>query len=142
MRVAIMLGALAALATAAPYPQEQQEDPEEPVASSAPFASPTASLQLSTSLNVPVTSLSTALPSLLPTSTRSKNPHWEPIPVFTKQCQCNLATAKYPCWATDALQRCHYEENFSYGCYMEAAGGCPTPTRVVCTSLSTLDCSC
>jgi hypothetical protein len=29
------------------------------------------------------------------------------------------------------IQKCNYEENFSYGCYMEAAGGCPTPTRAV-----------
>jgi hypothetical protein len=28
-------------------------------------------------------------------------------------------------------QRCNFEEVFSYGCYMQAFGGCPTPTRVV-----------
>ena len=32
---------------------------------------------------------------------------------------------------TVSPQRCNYEENFSYGCYMAAAGGCPTPTRAV-----------
>ncbi|KAH9868008.1 hypothetical protein IAQ61_007315 [Plenodomus lingam] len=69
-----------------------------------------------------------------PRPTRSKNPHLEPIPVFSKQCSCALATARYPCWATDALQSCNFEENFSYGCYMEAVGGCPTPTRN-CTAL-------
>ncbi|CBX97274.1 predicted protein [Plenodomus lingam JN3] len=126
-----------------------------------------------------------------PRPTRSKNPHLEPIPVFSKQCSCALATARYPCWATDALQMetaicgkseqdegqvnirvpycsfpsemensqsqsqsqsqvkqvriqtpfpffpqksCNFEENFSYGCYMEAVGGCPTPTRN-CTAL-------
>ncbi|KAF1917442.1 hypothetical protein BDU57DRAFT_165295 [Ampelomyces quisqualis] len=127
MRVTIMIGTLAALVAAAPWPREDaSDDPsEEPTTISLPFLSPTVEIPLTTSLNVPVTSSLWELPTL----TWSKRPHWEPIPIFTKECKCDIATVNYPCWATDALQRCNYEENFSYGCYMAAAGGCPTPTR-------------
>ncbi|KAH7340037.1 hypothetical protein BKA66DRAFT_434888 [Pyrenochaeta sp. MPI-SDFR-AT-0127] len=136
MRIAVTLGALMSLTTAIPYPQEEAptEAPEEPM-----LPTPTVSIILTTSLNIPVTG-TLARPSSLPdyesksSASSRKNPHWEPIPIFTKQCQCSLATARYPCWATDALQKCHFEENFSYGCYMSAAGGCPTPTRV-CSNL-------
>ncbi|OAL48205.1 hypothetical protein IQ07DRAFT_91497 [Pyrenochaeta sp. DS3sAY3a] len=144
MRVALILSALAALAIARPHPQESGE-PSIPEHSDEPdvpeLPTPTVSVPLSTSLNVPVTSLpslpgSLSLPSfsLVSTSSSRRKPHWEPIPIFTKQCQCELKTARYPCWATDALQRCNFEENFSFGCYMSAAGGCPTPTRV-CSAL-------
>lgn len=102
MRLPILLGALAALASAVPYPQESgdptTDDPEEPSS----FPTPTLPVPVSTSLNIPVTG--TGLPEPSTTATRSKNPHWEPIPVFTKDCQCSIATAAYPCWATDALQ--------------------------------------
>ncbi|KAH7076172.1 hypothetical protein FB567DRAFT_608859 [Paraphoma chrysanthemicola] len=134
----LTVAALVTFATAAPYPQEQDEPSDDAETVSLPFATPTVSIVSTTSLNIPITSavdLPTPVPDTDPelpdetsTSTR-KNPHWEPIPIFTKQCKCDIKTVQYPCWATDALQRCNYEENFSYGCYMSAAGGCPTPTR-------------
>lgn len=105
MRVAIIVGVVAALAAAFPHPQgddptieDPPEETEDPVS-----ATPTIPLPLTTSLNIPVTGIPT-LPSFQLTSTSKKRPHWEPIPIFTKQCQCSLATARYPCWATDALQ--------------------------------------
>jgi hypothetical protein len=162
MRIANILGALAGLAAAIPYPQDDSSG--DPDTITLPFPTPTIPVVATTSLNIPVT-----LSLDIPIATRSKKPHWEPIPIFTKECKCNVATVRYPCWATDALQvstcwavvdtqsmeiprkdwlcmsiytcstdtnvtcsqKCNYEENFSYGCYMEAAGGCPTPTRVV-----------
>ncbi|KAH3944917.1 hypothetical protein HBI56_150200 [Parastagonospora nodorum] len=130
MRIVLLVGALAALATAFPRPQDDTPDdtPDEPsddpATISLGFPTATIPVTLTTSLNIPVTeSFEIVKP------TKSKRPHWEPIPIFTKQCKCDVATVRYPCWATDALQKCNYEENFSYGCYMEAAGGCPTPTR-------------
>jgi hypothetical protein len=111
MRLAILVSALAALAAAFPYLQDQEDPDDEPsddpetIAVS--FATPTVPVQLSTSLNIPITG-SVALPTLVPgygtTSKSRKNPHWEPIPVFTKACTCDVATVKYPCWATDSLQ--------------------------------------
>ncbi|KAH7408514.1 hypothetical protein DE146DRAFT_629420 [Phaeosphaeria sp. MPI-PUGE-AT-0046c] len=133
MRIAFAIGALVALAAAAPYPQDDSSDDpkEEPITIDLPFPTPTVPAVVTTSLNIPATTVPD-LPDLpdLPTKTRSKKPHWEPIPIFTKECKCDTATVAYPCWATDSLQRCNYEEIFSYGCYMSAAGGCPTPTRV------------
>jgi hypothetical protein len=142
MRTAIIIGALVALASAIPHPQSQEspsddptdDQPESSAVVSASFATPTTPIVLTTSLNIPITGpvgLPTpVIPGPGATSTTSRRrPHWEPIPIFTKECKCNIATIQYPCWATDALQRCNYEENFSYGCYMAAAGGCPTPTK-------------
>ncbi|KAH8704568.1 hypothetical protein GQ44DRAFT_716523 [Phaeosphaeriaceae sp. PMI808] len=133
MRITFVISTLAALASSFPYPQDQEnpndetssELPSAPVTISIPFATPTIPTLVTTSLNIPVTQ---SLEPPLPTTSR-KRPHWEPIPIFTKECKCDIATVRYPCWATDALQKCYYEENFSYGCYMAAAGGCPTPTR-------------
>ncbi|KAF2821413.1 hypothetical protein CC86DRAFT_411103 [Ophiobolus disseminans] len=126
MRIAIIVGALAALVFAVPYPQELPDEDEATASISAPFATPTVPAVLTTSLNIPLTTL---IPDPDTPTSSKKNPHWEPIPIFTKECKCDVATVRYPCWATDALQKCNYEENFSYGCYMAAAGGCPTPTR-------------
>jgi hypothetical protein len=157
MRLAILLSALAALAIAVPYPQED-DTPDGPDTASDLLPTITIPAILSTSLNIPITT-----PAW--TRTRSKKPHWEPIPIFTKECKCDVATVRYPCWATDSLQvsacyakvlnwshqlnpprhikkqcnanvslqKCNYEEVFSYGCYVAAAGGCPTPTRAVRT---------
>jgi hypothetical protein len=157
MRLAIIIGALAALAIAVPYPQED-DTPDSPDTVSDLLPTITIPPILSTSLNIPITT-----PAW--TRTRSKKPHWEPLPIFTKECKCDVATVRYPCWATDSLQvsacssrvlnwshqlnpsrhikkqcnanvsiqKCNYEEVFSYGCYVAAAGGCPTPTRVVRT---------
>ncbi|KAH9866562.1 hypothetical protein J1614_008252, partial [Plenodomus biglobosus] len=100
-------------------------DLENPI--TAPIPTPTAPTFPNNTITEPPTAPSSH-------TTRSKRPHWEPIPVFSKLCTCDLATVGYPCWATDGLQRCHFEENFSYGCYMQAVGGCPTPTRD-CSSL-------
>jgi hypothetical protein len=98
MRLAIILGALAALVVAVPYPQED-DTPDEPDTVSALLPTITVPAILTTSLNVPVTQLPD-----LPFSTKSKRPHWEPIPIFSKECKCNIATVRYPCWATDSLQ--------------------------------------
>jgi len=114
MRIAFLVSALAALATAFPYPQGQEnfdgpdnEPSDHPDTIAVSFATPTVPIQLTTSLNIPITGL-VALPTLAPgydtTSTSRKNPHLEPIPVFTKACTCDVATVKYPCWATDSLQ--------------------------------------
>lgn len=110
MRIAVLMGAFAAMARAFPYPQEQEipiEASKEPV-----FPTATVPILVTTSLNIPVTGTPASPSSLLnseflsttTTTTSRKNPHWEPIPIFTKQCECSLATARYPCWATDALQ--------------------------------------
>jgi hypothetical protein len=98
MRLAIILGALAALAVAVPYPQED-DTPDEPDTVSDLLPTITVPAILTTSLNIPVTQL----PSLT-FLTKSKRPHWEPIPIFSKECKCNIATVRYPCWATDSLQ--------------------------------------
>ncbi|KAF2248478.1 hypothetical protein BU26DRAFT_335728 [Trematosphaeria pertusa] len=145
MRVSISLSlfALAALAVAVPYPQEEDPDVETSVAEPSPtfaitIADPTLPIPLSTSLNIPVT-VPSALPTgevaLNSTSTRRRKSHWEPIPIFSKSCDCPaLATVAYPCWATDALQRCNFEELHSYVCWTSANFGCPSPTRS-CDSL-------
>jgi hypothetical protein len=102
MRIAFIASALTALAVAFPRPQDDPttEDPsDDPDTISLPFPAPTIPIMLTTSLNVPVTD-----PLARPTSTKSKKPHWEPIPIFTKACKCDVATVRYPCWATDALQ--------------------------------------
>jgi hypothetical protein len=97
MRIVIIVGALAALAAAVPYPQDDPS--EDPDSVSLLFPTPTIPIVVRTSLNIPITE-----PLERPTATRSKKPHWEPIPIFTKECKCNVATVRYPCWATDALQ--------------------------------------
>jgi hypothetical protein len=97
MRIAIIIGALAALAAAVPYPQDDTS--EDPDTISLAFPTPTVPAVVTTPLEIPVT------PSPdLPLATRSKKPHWEPIPIFTKECKCDIATVRYPCWATDSLQ--------------------------------------
>ncbi|KAF2846430.1 hypothetical protein T440DRAFT_510915 [Plenodomus tracheiphilus IPT5] len=111
----LSLTALLALTTAIPYPQD---DPDGIF--TIPIVIPTATITAT-----PITTTDepddTITEAPVPAPTRSKNPHWEPIPVFSKQCTCELATARYPCWATDALQ---------------AVGGCPTPTRICSTLYS------
>ncbi|KAH6877918.1 hypothetical protein BKA58DRAFT_85170 [Alternaria rosae] len=147
MRTSVLISALAALVLAVPYPQATDISiaPGATLISlSAILPISTTATPVSTSLNIPVTALPTSDPNSdddddddnedPELSSSKRKPHWEPIPIFTKRCQCQLATARYPCWATDALQSCHFEENFSYGCYMQAAGGCPTPTRI-CSNL-------
>lgn len=107
MRIAFAIGALVALAAAVPHPQDDaSNDPsEEPITIDLPFPTPTIPAVLSTSLNIPATELPdlSDLPAL-PTKTRSKKPHWEPIPIFTKKCECDTKTVAYPCWATDSLE--------------------------------------
>ncbi|RYO17433.1 hypothetical protein AA0121_g5788 [Alternaria tenuissima] len=143
MQTFLLVSVLTALVIAVPYPQATKTSiaPGATLISlSAILPSPTATSPESTSLDIPITSVPTPDPDPEDdedpeSSSSKKNPHWEPIPIFTKPCQCQLATARYPCWATDALQQsCHFEENFSYGCYMQAVGGCPTPTRI-CSNL-------
>jgi hypothetical protein len=120
MRLTVLIAALVAFASAAPYPQDQEDPsedvPDDPEPISVPFATPTIPVTLTTSLNIPVTSseeLPTPVPDTDPedpetTTTTKRNPHWEPIPIFTKQCNCDIATVQYPCWATDALQVCEH----------------------------------
>jgi hypothetical protein len=103
MRYVFLFSALAVLASAVPHPQDDPiESVEETETSSLTFPTLTAPLPLTTSLNIPVTSLELPLPGA--TTSSRKRPHWEPIPIFTKECKCDIATARYPCWATDALQ--------------------------------------
>jgi hypothetical protein len=99
MRIALIISALAALAVAFPRPQDDPTDEpsDDSETISLAFPTPTVPAVLTTSLNIPLTEL----PEIV---TKSKRPHWEPIPVFTKECKCNIATVRYPCWATDALQ--------------------------------------
>lgn len=103
MHLSIVITLLATLSVAVPFPQDRDdpmlddtEDDESSGSSGSGLVNPTTTVPATTSLNIPVTGL--------PIVTRSKHPHWEPIPIFTKACQCSLATAQYPCWATDALQ--------------------------------------
>ncbi|KAF2875098.1 hypothetical protein BDV95DRAFT_591831 [Massariosphaeria phaeospora] len=138
MRIPTCLAALAAFVAAAPHPQV-----EPGVSISATIASPTVAIPFSTSLNIPVTA---TLPSLLPTglphfngtsTSRRRKTHWEPIPIFSKSCDCpQLATVAYPCWAAGALQRCNFEELHSFVCWTSANFGCPSPTRA-CSNLFT-----
>ncbi|EFQ91591.1 hypothetical protein PTNB73_06843 [Pyrenophora teres f. teres] len=140
MRILLCISVLAALATAFPYPQEIEDLPTPAVPLTDIFPASTTTIPDSTSLNIPVTAVPTIDPDddddddkgaeMLNSTSSRRRPHTEPIPIFTKACKCDLATALYPCWATDALQRCHFEENFSYQCYMQAAGGCAYPTRI------------
>jgi hypothetical protein len=103
MRFVFLLGALAALASAAPHPQDDPTEPAEgSETSTLTFPALTVPLPLTTSLNIPVTTLKPSLPGA--TTSSRKRPHWEPIPIFTKECRCDIATVRYPCWATDALQ--------------------------------------
>ena len=72
---------------------------------------PTSASVPSTSLNIPITSLpmmpTGGLGSTSSSSTRKKPIHTEPVPIFSRSCDCpKLATMQYPCWATDALQVC------------------------------------
>ena len=110
MRLLFLISALQAMAAAIPYPQATND----------PFPSfsdvlPTATVAIpdSTSLDIPITPEPTPEPDTeddgesdvaKPISRSSKKQHHEPIPIFTQACQCDLATALYPCWATDALQ--------------------------------------
>jgi len=112
MRVLLCISVLAALATAFPYPQEI-EDLSAPAAPLTDiFPASTIALPDPTSLNIPVTAVPTIDPdddedsdgTGLLSRTSTRRPHTEPVPIFTKACNCNLATAMYPCWATDALQ--------------------------------------
>ncbi|KAF2448187.1 hypothetical protein P171DRAFT_207482 [Karstenula rhodostoma CBS 690.94] len=122
---------LATLALAAAAPHAHPQD-----APTSTLADPTIALPPSTSLNVPTTLLPTlSVPGNLSTTNPSKSTrhhfsHWEPIPIFSSACNCpSLATVQYPCWATDTLQRCNFEELHSFVCWTSAARGCPTPTR-------------
>ena len=112
MRTFLLVSGLAALVTAVPYPQATESSiaPGATLISlSAILPSPTAITPGPTSLDITITAVPTSDPDTdddedPESSSSKKNPHWEPIPIFTKQCQCQLATARYPCWATDALQ--------------------------------------
>lgn len=101
MRIFLLVSALAALAAAFPRPQDDTPDEpsDDPATISLGFPTATIPVILTTSLNIPVTE---SFEIIKPT--KSKRPHWEPIPIFTKQCKCDVATVRYPCWATDALQ--------------------------------------
>ena len=119
MRILLCISVLATLATAFPYPQELQ-DLSTPAAAPLTDAFPasTTTVPDTTSLNIPVTAVPTTNPDadddddddggaqVLSSSSSSsrRRPHTEPVPIFTKACKCDLATAMYPCWATDALQ--------------------------------------
>ncbi|PSN74817.1 hypothetical protein BS50DRAFT_567597 [Corynespora cassiicola Philippines] len=107
MRIFLCLAALVALVVSAPHPQDDLSEIDTSV--SPTIVTPTVAMPLSTSLNIPVTVPSifpTDLPILNITSTsRKRKSHWEPIPIFSKSCDCPaLATVPYPCWATDSLQ--------------------------------------
>ncbi|KAF1961581.1 hypothetical protein CC80DRAFT_499976 [Byssothecium circinans] len=133
MRLSLLSLALVGTVLAVPYPQEVT------VPTSLPITVPVSTITSipSTSLNIPITSTPIVPTSGLnfSSSTRKKHSHTEPIPIFSKYCDCpNLATAQYPCWATDPLQRCNFEELHSYVCWTSAARGCPTPTRA-CSAL-------
>ena len=105
------------LAAAIPYPYASEDATTPPatlIALSGTLPTSTVATPDSTSLNIPVTAVPDAGDDDNDNSdendddgnaiSRSKRPHKEPIPIFTKQCQCQLATAWYPCWATDSLQ--------------------------------------
>lgn len=113
----LLISILQVLAAAIPHPQASDDSTAPLTSLSEILPTSTVAIPASTSLNIPVT----AIPSIEPdpendgeddddddnygkSLSHSKKPHREPIPIFTKQCQCQLATAQYPCWATDALQ--------------------------------------
>lgn len=112
----LLISILQVLAAAIPHPQASDDSTAPLTSLSEILPTSTVAIPDSTSLNIPVT----AIPSIEPdpeddgeddddgnygkSLSRSKKPHREPTPIFTKQCQCQLATARYPCWATDALQ--------------------------------------
>ncbi|KAI8942017.1 hypothetical protein NX059_000125 [Plenodomus lindquistii] len=79
---------LATLSSAIPYPQDNTDG----------IITPTPTPKAT------ITATDTNTVTNAPRPTRSKNPHREPIPIFSKKCTCDIATAQYPCWATDALQ--------------------------------------
>lgn len=121
MRSLVLISAVQALllhlAAAIPYPYASEDATTPPatlIALSGTLPTSTVATPDSTSLNIPVTAVPDAGDDDNDNSdendddgnaiSRSKRPHKEPIPIFTKQCQCQLATARYPCWATDSLQ--------------------------------------
>lgn len=102
MRSHLLLLALAPRALVSAFPNPQ---------ASTLLPSSTAPVLASTSLNIPVTSVPVpptddAAPPLNASSTSKRRwSHYEPIPVFSKQCDCPVLTkGSYPCWATDAVQ--------------------------------------
>jgi hypothetical protein len=112
MRHLLLISALQALAAAIPHPQDSDDTADPLTSLSEILPTSTVAIPDSTSLNIPVTAVPTTEPDTdddgeddegKPLS-RSKKPHREPTPIFTKPCQCQLATVRYPCWATDALQ--------------------------------------
>lgn len=120
MRSTLLVAVLVALATAIPHPLPQDDDRDQDspdienpltITPSLSLPTPTVPLPQSTSLNIPVTPFPTPdtdgddlASSIL--RTRSRKPHWEPTPIFTQECKCDLKTARLPCWVTDALQVC------------------------------------
>ncbi|KAF2650106.1 hypothetical protein K491DRAFT_683286 [Lophiostoma macrostomum CBS 122681] len=124
MRAAFVLAGLVALVAAVPQPQ----------------ANPTVPVPASTSLNVIVTGIPSLAPSGIfgnATTSKTHHPHSEQIPSLMKPCDCpDVKTVAYPCWATDSLQKCNFEEIHSWGCWTSAAFGCPSPTRE-CSALYT-----
>ncbi|KAF2187241.1 hypothetical protein K469DRAFT_725321 [Zopfia rhizophila CBS 207.26] len=128
MRYFITLAGLVALVSA--VPQAPTITPVPTIT----IADPTISVIASTSLNVLTTSFPVVPTGLTPingTSTsRRKKSHWEPIPIFSKSCDCPaISKGNYPCWATDPVQSCLFEENHSWVCWTSANFGCPSPTR-------------
>lgn len=103
MHFIIFLIALIALTSAIPHPHPSPTDApdDEPITISPILPTATTTFPASTSPNIPITSLpspstTTSDPDDDECTTSKKNPHREPIPIFSKQCNCALATARYP----------------------------------------------
>ncbi|OWY41626.1 hypothetical protein AALT_g1379 [Alternaria alternata] len=95
MQTFLLVSVLTALVIAVPYPQATETSiaPGATLISlSAILPSPTATSPDSTSLDIPITSVPTPDPDPEDdedpeSSSSKKNPHWEPIPIFTKPCK-------------------------------------------------------
>lgn len=106
MHVLLYLTSFTALVAARPRPQDDPEDdPSIPISITEELPTATVPVIESTSLNIPITSLPSIIPTGIPglnftTSTSKRAGHWEPIPVYS--CNCvTLSKPSYPCWAYD-----------------------------------------
>lgn len=134
MHVLFYLTSFTALVAAMPRPQEDpDEDPSIPISITEELPTATVPVIESTSLNIPITSFPSIIPTEVPglnftTSTSKRAGHWEPIPVYS--CNCvTLSKPSYPCWAYDDYHKCVFEENHVYGCWVGQNRACPSPSR-------------
>ncbi|KAH7117876.1 hypothetical protein B0J11DRAFT_94352 [Dendryphion nanum] len=132
MHILFALAGFGVLVAAVPRPQDDL--PSIPISITETIPTATDPVIESTSLNIPITTLTTIVPTSLPgfnltssTSKRRPPPHNEPIPIYSCSC-APVSGLQRPCWAYDAYHTCIFEENHSYGCHI-GNFVCPSPTR-------------